>query len=327
MTRPDLEIDEIVAAIRRSGLSIYDPLGDHPNLVIPDQILEAILDRGLRGLVLNQPIRTRSKVLKTAVCAALGYGAPRSFRKTQPRFIGQNFDTYVQKSDNLQIFNEGVALDRRYVLIRLDGDSIVTRVRVVTGAVIDGFRATGTLTLKFQAKARTSASASRLVSTSDTPRTVPLVLAGKILPIAEVYSRLKALVGTTFADPGNDRERTRGDLLHEKVAQLLGTDATDNRAQFPDILEQLLEVKLQTSPTIDLGLWSPDSEEPMVAYPTLHHEDARFAVFYGSRSTGRITIEHLIVTTGHDFFTYFRRFEGLGVNAKRQIPLPRDFFR
>ena len=84
----------------------------------------------------------------------LGYPVPKTFKKVQPRFPGQNFDTYVQKSNNLQIWNEEVSASRRYVIIRVNDMDIVTKVRVVTGDVIAAFDTTGTLTHKYQAKAR-----------------------------------------------------------------------------------------------------------------------------------------------------------------------------
>src|SRR6266849_272993 len=109
----------IVKAIRSSGLSIYDPLDDRPDLFIDHKSLEEILAGGLAGLDLNYPLRTRSKVLKSKICEILGYPIPISFARTQPRFPGQNFDTYVQVSNNLQIWNEEVADTRRYVVIRV----------------------------------------------------------------------------------------------------------------------------------------------------------------------------------------------------------------
>lgn len=333
---PSADEAAVVSAIRGAGLTIYDSLDGHPHLFIGDVELEKILDRGLAGLRLDQPLRTRSKVLKTAVCRVLGYGAPESFRKTQPRFPGQNFDTYVQKADNLQIWNEEVAPDRRYALIRVNSDSVVVKVRVVTGTVIALLDPTGALTQKYQARARTSGESSRLVSRLDTPPVAQLldgrrvanrpIALQRLLPIADVYEQLRSLLGTRLVDPGNDRERTRGDLLHLRVAELLGDDGTENRGQFPDVLGQLVEVKLQTAPTIDLGLVSPDSKESIRDFPALLHEDVRYAVFYGSRSRGKIDIEHVVVTTGRDFFGYFQPFEGLRVNKKLQIPLPRDFF-
>ena len=94
----------LVEAISESGLSIYDSLDDRHDLFIPAKELESILDESLRGLNLDYPGKTRSKVAKQKVCQALGYPVPSSFSKTQPRFPGQNFDTYVQKANNFPYF-------------------------------------------------------------------------------------------------------------------------------------------------------------------------------------------------------------------------------
>lgn len=93
---------QYVETIRKSGLSIYDSveIGD-PALWIPTLELETLLDASLAGISLaGLSLRTRSKVVKEHVCQSLGYPVPRSFQKTQPRFRGQLFDTYVQKSNN-----------------------------------------------------------------------------------------------------------------------------------------------------------------------------------------------------------------------------------
>ncbi|MGH8371362.1 MAG: restriction endonuclease, partial [Gammaproteobacteria bacterium] len=88
--------------IRSSRKTIYDQIkiGD-ADLWIPTIHLESLLNEGLRGKVLKDvhgrtlPNRTRSKVIKSYVCEALGYPTPRSFKKTQPRFVGQQLDTYA----------------------------------------------------------------------------------------------------------------------------------------------------------------------------------------------------------------------------------------
>jgi hypothetical protein len=87
--------NEYVQAISESSLSIYDPIeiGD-PTFWIPSPELEALLDQALRGTSLQElPLRTRSKMVKTKICEALGYPIPTRFKKTQPRFPGQLFDT------------------------------------------------------------------------------------------------------------------------------------------------------------------------------------------------------------------------------------------
>ena len=118
-----------VKNIRNSELTIYDRIdvGD-PGLWIPTPELERLLDEGMRGFSLaGLPLRTRSKAAKQRVCELLGYPVPAAFRKSQPRFIGQFFDTYVQKSNNLQVWNEELSPTRRDVLVRLSQNDVVTR--------------------------------------------------------------------------------------------------------------------------------------------------------------------------------------------------------
>ena len=158
-----------VRDIAASGATIYDVPTPRSALWFTSSELEEVLQAALVGMSLNGlPLRTQSKVIKTAVCKSLGYSVPTSFRKTQPRFPAQDFDTYVQKSNNLQIWNEEISPSRRYVLIRIDDDDEVTRVRVVGGEVIAKLDTTGTLTQKFQARFVVGATPLELVTPNDT---------------------------------------------------------------------------------------------------------------------------------------------------------------
>jgi hypothetical protein len=321
----------IIEQIAASGLSIYDSLHHRPKLFIRTDLLEAILDHKLQGLDLDYPIRTRSKILKSAVCEALGYPVPASFAKTQPRFPGQNFDTYVQKSNNLQIWNEEISLTRRYVLIRVDSKSIVRKVKVLTGENLAAYDTTGTLTQKYQAKSRHPITSSRSLSAQDTSNVrrclAPSMTRGvsRILPIDILFAKLVKIVGLTIDNPGIDQERNRGGVLHKTVCQILGCRVSDC-GRFPDVLEQLLELKLQTASTIDLGLISPDSTEPIEQMPEFAHCDVRYAVFYGTIVGSGVSIKYLLLVTGADFFNFFQRFEGKVTNTKVQLPLPTTLF-
>lgn len=338
---------DYVAAIRASGLTIYDPIVVGSPLYIPSRELEAILDDGLRGLsTANLAIRTRSKVVKGRVCELLGYPTPSTFRKTQPRFPGQNFDTYVQGSDNLQIWNEELDPTRRYVLIREGADETITRVRVVTGETLALLDTTGTLTQKYQARLVPGSALTELVSPLDTVnlQTVvaispPSELAGSpldyptatsLLPIAELHTRLAGLVGRSFPDAGRDQERNRGAELHRLVCSAVGYARYQDDGQFPDIKQQLLEVKLQTSPTIDLGIALPADERPldfpMIGTTQVRHCDVRYAIFDAVTDGRTVTLRRFYLTTGEMFFTRFPQFQGRVLNKKLQIPLPRDFF-
>jgi len=102
--------------ISASSLTIYDSIaiGDNDYWLTSSE-LTALLNHALGGRSLHGlAIRTRSKVAKTWVCEALRYPVPTSFKKCQPRFSGQAFDTYVQKSNNLQVWNEELDVERRY---------------------------------------------------------------------------------------------------------------------------------------------------------------------------------------------------------------------
>lgn len=335
--------------ISKSGLSIYDAINiNDEKLWIPSQILEEMLNKHLTGLSLRDlPLRTRSKVLKGNVCEALGYPIPKSFQKTKPRFPGQNFDTYVQKSNNLQIWNEEVEPSRRYVILRLSSDDIVQKAKVISGQELSLLDKTGTLTKKYQARVINISQNAELVTPNDTDNIASLGIENNVtvnnifkptdfptkdnlLPIRIIFENLKRLVGKTFEDNGYDQERNRGAGLHELVCKVLGYDAYLDNGRFPDLINQLIEVKLQTSPTIDLGLISPNSTDildiPKIDGVKVRHCDVRYAIFYGKTDGKNVQLTNLFLTTGEKFFDRFPQFQGKVINAKIQIPLPRDFF-
>lgn len=339
---------DYAANIARSGLSIYDPVrvGD-PNLWIPSTDLERILTAALNGVSLHGlPLRTRSKVVKSLICKALGYQVPASFVKTNPRFPGQNFDTYIQKSNNLQVWNEELDPSRRYVIIRVGGDDKILNVRVVLGDRLADLDTTGTLTQKYQARLVPGAAITELVNRLDTDALRPFLATGPValtssspvdspspaslLPIASVFDQLSALVGERFPDVGYDQERNRGAALHRIVCKALGYKNYADDGQFPDIRHQLIEVKLQTSPTIDLGLVTPDSQSPLdvpqLGNYQVRHCDVRYAIFYAEIASKTVVIRNVYLTSGASFFERFPRFGGKVLNKKLQIPLPADFF-
>lgn len=345
---PPTDPRRFVANITQSRLTIYDAIevGD-VDLWIPAPELQALLDAGLRGVKLaGLPLRTRSKVVKEHVCRSLGYPVPASFKKTQPRFPGQMFDTYVQKSNNLQVWNEELSPTRRYAIIRVSEDDTITRVKVVTGDSLAELDTTGTLTQKYQARCITGSEAAELITASDTALLRPFVspaaqvahgttpvmhpASGQLLPIANMFDRLRTLLGRRFADSGSDQERNRGAALHRLVCEALGYAGYQDDGQFPDVRHQLLEVKLQTSPTIDLGLVTPSSTEPLdvpqIEGQIIRHCDVRYAIFYAKTDGRQVELTHLFLTTGEGFFGRFPQFQGKVLNKKLQIPLPSDFF-
>ena len=337
--------NDYVRNIQNANITIHTPIviGD-PDLWIPDEILERLLNDKLYGFdVSAYAVKSRSKVVKQKVCEILGYPIERTFPKVQPRFTGQNFDTYNQKSRNLQIWNEEVSAERRYVIIGINEKDIIYKVKVINGEELAKLDTTGKITTKYQAKFVPNQTL-ELISPTDTPRLIPHLSANifhpnkspigfpvsqELFSINEIYKRLSPLIGKTFNDPGIIQERNRGAGLHKLVCEALGYSSYADDGKFPDIKNQLLEVKLQTSPTIDLGLVCPDSLENIglsIDTTILRHCDTRYAVFYATTNGTLVTLTNLVITTGENFFNRFQQFQGKVVNGKIQLPLPSNFF-
>lgn len=330
--------------IAHSGLTIYDYISPaDTDLYIPTYHLQAILEDAVIGLSLNgYALRTRSKVVKTKICNALGYPIPASFKKTQPRFPGQNFDVYTQKSLNVQIWNEEVDAARRYVFLRVDENDIISAVRVITGNELVQYDRTGTLTKKYQATMHSYGS--NICSQNDSatvyswtadanttligvnPNSYPQ--RNQLLRITEIYKRLLPMVGQSISYLDAVQERNRGAELHAMICDHLGYSIYEDDGTYPDIANQLLEIKLQTSPTIDLGLHSPEDGEQIIAVgnTVFYSEDIRYAIFDGKVVNNRVVLQNLYLVTGADFAHYFPLFKGKGTNAKLQFPLPDGFF-
>ncbi len=335
--------------IVNAQLSIYDAIdiGD-PQFWFTSPELTAILRRYLIGISLaGMAIKTRSKKAKSLVCDALGYSVPKSFPKKRPRFTGQKFDLYVQQANNLQVWNQEIDPERRYVLLILDKTSVVINIHVINGIDLALLDTTGTLTQKYQARLTVAEISAELVSSADTELISGLIkLYNKIdlstysptqqpdaltlLPINSLFEKLSGLTMKTVEHLSFIQERNRGAALHSLVCQALGYINFHDNGQFPDIFHQLLEVKLQTSSTIDLGLVCPDSEARLdieqIDGHQVRHCDVRYALFYGLVVGDQVRITHFYLTTGQDFFFRFPQFGGKTINTKIQLRLPSPFF-
>ena len=111
------------------------------------------------------------------------------------------------------------------------------------------------------------------------------------------------------------------------ISDALGIETPNDDGQIPDVTEQLLEIKLQTSPTVDLGLISPGADDNVtVSGQSFRYGDIRYAVVYGTVVEDKVRLDHLVLTSGADFFCYFKSLQGNVVNKKNQIRLPSGFF-
>ena len=120
----------------------------------------------------------------------------------------------------------------------------------------------------------------------------------------------------------------RGAELHAMICEHLGYSIYEDNGTYPDITNQSLEVKLQTSPTIDLGLHSPiDSEQIVTIEDTIFYSaDIRYAIFEGEVIGHKIILKNLYLVTGEDFTSYFPLFKGNVTNAKIQLLQENPYF-
>ena len=332
---------EKITKLHNAGIGIYDKLPDE-TLFLTDHELQVALSAHLIGISLTGlPLRTRSKVLKTAICKALMMNPPSSFKKCQPRFPNQNFDTYIQKSSNLQIWNEEISPSRRYVIIHLSQDDRISAIKVIRGSELAMLDTTGMLTQKYQARVLPLSTELEVFSENDllqvTEKDINLKNvnpldppeADTLMSIRKISRLLLPAINRKFSYQGAVQERNRGGALHALVCSLLGYSTWTDDGRFPDIKNQLLELKLQTSSTIDLGLYSPIDKRKIGLELNGHeilHDEVRYGVFLASVSDGVAQITNIALGYGRDFYTKFPQFQGRFVNKKIQIPLPVNFF-
>lgn len=119
--------------------------------------------------------------------------------------------------------------------------------------------------------------------------------------------------------------KNRGQALERKVLELLGyeTQETDLlHGAFPDIRNQLLEVKVQDSQTVDLGKFSSEIEDIVIESSRLTTFDVRYLIALTNPKTE--IIEGVIISSGGrlgDLFSYVSR-----ESYKCQRAIPMSFF-
>lgn len=335
--------------IKKSKLTIYDKINvNDPNLWIPTQVLEKTLNDKLVGVKLTDSNgkklanRTRSKKLKELVSKCMGYEIPKSFKKVQPRFTGQNLDIYGQESNNLQIWNEDIDPNRRYALIKIENARIIG-IKIFTGIQLSALDTTGKLTQKFQARINCNNSASNVLS-EDTKKIKALSNNKYIKPIGSpisdpdtntlmsincIFDKVKTIIGNKI--PSNLNTRKQGEYIHKLVLKSLGYSCFADNGQFPDITNQLLEIKAQTSSTIDLGLFMPNDSSvipdinPILGYsPTI--SDTRYLIVCIKSQNNIPIVNNIYLVTGECFFgNTIKPMQGKKINKKIQIPLPKNF--
>ena len=141
-----------------------------------------------------------------------------------------------------------------------------------------------------------------------------------LLSINVLNKRLQSLKGHVLAAADT---KTRGQLLEREVAKLIGYSFTDSLVGgYPDIPNQLLEIKVQDSPTIDLGAHSPLRGDIIIRSNRITTKDIRYLIALTNPQSG--VIEEYILTSGKELGKYFTYVPTKSYKCQRSIPM--DFF-
>lgn len=119
-----------------------------------------------------------------------------------------------------------------------------------------------------------------------------------------------------------DSTKNRGQSLERKVLELLGYEPSPSDLLFgayPDIPNQLLEVKVQDTQTVDLGKFSPEKEEIINEELNITTFDIRYLIALTNPKTE--IIEGIILSPGEKLGEVFSYVSDQSYKCQRSIPM------
>ena len=143
----------------------------------------------------------------------------------------------------------------------------------------------------------------------------------KVLPLSYIDKRITdSLIGERLDISLSTKQR--GQQLERLVAYMLGYKKQQELLEggYPDIRNQMLEVKVQDSPTIDLGRYSPQFEESINENFTTR--TVRYLIALTDAMNG--SVDGLVLVPGEELGRNFTYISEKSFKCQRSIPM--DFF-
>lgn len=141
-----------------------------------------------------------------------------------------------------------------------------------------------------------------------------------LLPLKEIQRFVKNnLIGHTIPAAAT---KTRGQKLEEEFALALGYKLRAGEllaGGFPDIRNQALEVKIQDSPTVDLGMYSPEFLADIPSCSGFNTETVRYFIALTDPNTG--LIEGAVLCPGVCLGNHFTYVGDKSYKCQRSIPM------
>ncbi len=283
-----------------------------------------------------------------------GKGIPRIVREFIDTYIVTSGTSYnlqvwnrIPASNTLLIkYESGESLsckDVRFIFVRIDiSKSVIASIIILSPEYIeDRFGKFGKPTIKHQllisskARAAIYKSKDKILSFPDSKKLSYYITHDYNPPksdmveepeLKELYSisLLKKMVAEKLIGKKLDAAATksRGQALERMTLELLGYKVEENEllyGGFPDINNQLLEVKVQDSPTVDLGRFSPEKEEVVIEEKNLTTFDVRYLIALTDPKTE--IIEGIILSPGEKLGEVFSYVSNQSYKCQRAIPM------
>ena len=283
-----------------------------------------------------------------------GKGVPRILLEYVDTYIVTTGDTYNLQvwnrnpaSDSIQVeYNSGETLssrDVRFVFLRVNPQAqTISSILVLTPDYIESkFGRFGKPTIKHQIIIPPTVRDKALDQTppgifcSDTSALSQHVTGKYAIPTSPIGDKpildqlfslkllREMLVDGLIGEPLDQMAtKNRGQALERLVACLLGykiSDAELLEGNFPDIPNQALEVKVQDSPTVDLGKFSPQFKECVPSCPSLTTLDVRFLIALTDAETG--IVQGIILCPGEKLGEHFSYVSDTSFKCQRSIPM------
>lgn len=142
-----------------------------------------------------------------------------------------------------------------------------------------------------------------------------------LLPLSVICSQTQSrLIGYKFKNTNSTK--VMGQELEKLTAQLLGYNMPPLSAlvgDYPDIPNQLLEVKVQQQQTVDLGKYSPQFPMELEKYMPFDTSQVRYLIALTNPTT--FIIEGLIYSSGAQLLPNFTFVSSSSYKSQRSIPM------
>lgn len=114
--------------------------------------------------------------------------------------------------------------------------------------------------------------------------------------------------------------KNRGQALEQMILRELGYEVPEGtllEGQYPDIKNQLMEVKIQDSPTVDLGKFTPAETAEVLPSLGITTQDIRYMIVLMSSDTNQV--QGAVLMPGKFLGEYFSYVAGISGKCQRSI--------